>query len=235
MSASIPPSSVQKESSSGQETPRGVPPAGPSSATVQPLLFSIVAICFIVIGLERSELIPALHGWVTVLYEWFVLLSAFGLLLGVINVFYAHLARIALGQAEWGYSLALVATGLATLVAGLLQPAGVTSPTVEWIFDALLAPGLATLYALLLFFMAAAAFRYLRITNRGGGWMLAGLLLMLVIQMPASSNLLPGLAGDTMRWLLDVPLMATMRGAILGSALALFIVGVRYVLGRMQS
>jgi hypothetical protein len=168
------------------------------------------------------------------LYQWFILLSAFGILLGVANVFYLHLNRIAMGQAAWGYSLALVATGLATLVAGLLQPAGVASPTVEWIFDSLLAPGEASLYALTIFFMAAAAFRYLRVTVRGGGWMLAGALLMLLIQMPASSNFLPASLGDLMRWVLDAPAMATLRGAILGSALALFLIGIRYVLGRAQ-
>lgn len=216
------------------EPPRSQQPMRHSSNKIQPLVFTIVAGCFIIIGLDRSELIPAIHPWVIVLYEWFVLLSAFGILLGVVNVFYLHLNRIAMGQADWGYSLALVATGLATLVAGLLQPTGVTSPTVEWIFDALLAPGAASLYALTIFFMAAAAFRHLRITTQGGGWMLAGALLMLVIQMPASNNFLPTVTDDVMRWLVDGPLMASLRGAILGSALALLLVGIRYILGRAQ-
>lgn len=193
-----------------------------------------MALCFTLISLDHSELIPSIHIWVIALYEWFLILSAFSILLGVINVFYSHLVRIAVGQTEWGYSLALVAVGLATLVAGLIQPAGVTSPTVEWIFDALLAPGQATLYALIIFFMVAAAFRFLRVTTPGGGWMLAGVLFMLIVQMPASSTFLPPSVGETMRWLLDVPIMATFRGALLGSALGLFIVGVRHLLGRTQ-
>jgi hypothetical protein len=191
-----------------------------------------VLLCFILIALDRAKLLTAIHPLVLTLYTWFVLLSAFGILLGVVNVFYVHLRRIANGQAEWGLSLLLVATGLATLVAGLLQPAGVTGPLVEWIFDALLAPGAATLYALVIFFMAAAAYRYLRLTAPGGAWMLAGALLMLLIQMPASASFLAPLFGDAMAWLLQVPVMATFRGALLGSALALLLVGARYLLGR---
>lgn len=198
------------------------------------LATTIILLCFILIALDRTGLLAALHPLVVTLYSWFVLLSAFGILLGLINVFYLHLQRVAGGQAEWGLSLLLIATGLATFVAGLLQPAGVTSPLVEWIFDALLAPGAATLYALVLFFMAAAAYRYLRLTAPGGAWMLAGTLTMLVIQMPASANLLPTFLGETVNWLLQAPVMATFRGALLGSALALLLIGVRYLLGRTE-
>ncbi len=202
-------------------------------ATAQGMLVTtIVLLCFILIALDRTGLIATLHPLVTNLYTWFVLLSAFGILLGLINVFYLHMQRIAGGQPEWELSLLLVATGLATFVAGLLQTTGVTSPIVEWIFDALLAPGAATLYAVVIFFMAAAAYRYLRLTAPGGAWMLAGTLLMLVVQMPASANFLPTFMGESMDWLLQAPVMATFRGALLGSALALLLVGVRYLLGR---
>lgn len=55
---------------------------------------------------------------------------------------------------------------------------------------------------------------------------------MLVLQMPASANLLPHAWSEAMAWLLQMPMMATYRGALLGSALALLIVGTRYLLGR---
>ena len=196
--------------------------------------FVIGVLCFILIALDRTELLPFIHPGVLTLYQLFVFLSAFGLLLGVANVLIIHLRRIAIGEPEWGFSLALIATALATLLAGLLHANGVAGPIVEWIFDALLAPGQATLYAVIIFFMAAAAYRYLRFTVPGGAWMLLGALLMLLVQMPASHNFLPSLTGEWMAWLLQSPIMATLRGAILGSTLALLLVGVRYLLGREQ-
>lgn len=203
---------------------------GPTS----PIWIIVVLFCFIVIALERTKLIPAIQPLATTLYQWFILLSAFGILLGVGNVFYIHLRRIVSGQEEWGLSLALVATGLATLMAGLVQQAGVTGPIVEWIFDALLAPGSATLYALLVFFLAAAAYRYLRLTTSGGAWMVAGVLFMLLVQMPASANFLSPIFAESVAWLLQVPIMAVFRGALLGSVLALLLIGTRYLIGRAK-
>jgi hypothetical protein len=50
--------------------------------------------------------------------------------------------------------------------------------------------------------------------------------------MPATYNLLPASYGEWMGWLLQVPVMATVRGAILGSTLALLFLSVRFLLGR---
>lgn len=194
----------------------------------------IVLLCFIVVTLDRTKLIPSIQPLATTLYQWFILLSAFGIVLGVFNVFTLHLRRIMYGQEEWGLSLLLVTTGLATLVAGLVQGGGVTGMVVEWIFDTFLAPGAATLYALSFFFMAAALYRFLRITAPGGPWMVAGLFFMLFIQMPASANFLSPFWADTMAWLLTYPVMATFRGALLGSALAMLVIATRYLLGKGQ-
>lgn len=196
------------------------------------LFVAIVALCFTVLALHRTGLAPGLGGVVALLYEWLIVVSSFALLLGVAHLLLTHLRRIQLGQPEWTYSLLLVIACCAVFVAGLLQPAGVTSPTVEWIFTTLIAPGQAMLYALIFFFMAAAAYHYLRLTTPAGRWMLAGALVMLVAQMPATYNLLPTIYGEWVEWLLQVPVMATVRGAILGSTLALLFFGVRFLLGR---
>ncbi|MCE7985907.1 MAG: hypothetical protein DYG89_32415 [Caldilinea sp. CFX5] len=196
------------------------------------LFVVIVALCFIVLALQRTGIAPGLGGVVAILYEWLILVSSFALLLGVAHLLLTHLRRIQLGQPEWTYSLLLVIACCAVFVAGLLQPAGVTSPTVEWIFTTLIAPGQAMLYALIFFFMAAAAYHYLRLTTPAGRWMLAGALVVLVAQMPATYNLLPPIYGQWVGWLLQVPVMATVRGALLGSTLALLFFGVRFLLGR---
>jgi hypothetical protein len=196
------------------------------------LFMVIVALCFILLALDRAGVVPLLAGLTAILYEWLILLSSFALLLGIAHLLLTHLRRIQLGQPEWTYSLLLVIACCAVFVAGLLQPAGVTTPTVEWIFTTLIAPGQAMLYALIFFFMVAAAYHYLRLTTPAGRWMLAGALVMLITQMPATYNLLPASYGEWMGWLLQVPVMATVRGAILGSTLALLFLSVRFLLGR---
>jgi len=199
------------------------------------LILFLIIFCFILIALDRSGVATLLHGTVVTLYQWLLLLASFALLFGIAHVLVVHLRRIQQGQPDWTYSLVLVTACLAVFVAGLLQPSGVTSPTVEWIFDALIAPGQATLYALIFFFMAAAAYQYLRLSYPAGRWMLAGALIVLIAQMPASYTLLPAVYGEWVGWLLQVPVMAIVRGAILGSTLALLIVGMRFLLGRSRS
>ena len=201
------------------------------------LTLLIVAFCFILIVLVRSGTLPFAQPLVSVLYEWTVTLAGFALVLGIVSVLWVHLQRVRSGGQGWAHSLVLIVTLLIIFVAGLINPAGsdttgVDSPMAQWIFDHLLAPGQATLFALLAFFMAAAAFRYLRIGRTGGAWMLAGALITLLAQMPISANLLSPAVGSLADWLLTYPVMATLRGLLLGSALALLIGSVRFLLGR---
>ena len=151
----------------------------------------------------------------------------------MLNVLWLHVRRIALGQRDWGLSLILVATLLAVAAGGLLNPAGPASPLSSWIFVNLIAPGQAALFAMLIFFMAAAAFQYLRVGRPGGVWMLTGALLILVVQMPIAGPWLPPWLGALAQWWIDVPGMAALRGLLLGSGLATLVVGLRMLVGRV--
>ncbi len=182
-----------------------------------------------VLGVDRFVEQPLIRTAATYLYTWGLLLSAFALVLGLLNVAWVHLRQVLNGGAGWPHSLALLVSLLLVLVTGLLSPEGVHSPLVEWVFDAIIAPGQATLYALLALFMAAAAYRFLRVDRPGGAWMLTGALLVLVVQMPLSHAALPEQVSVWAGWLLDVPVMATVRGALLGGALALIVAAFRYL------
>ncbi len=196
------------------------------------LALLVGAACFVLIALERSGLAPQLQPVTTTLYEWTLLLAGFALLLGIANVAFVHLRRILAGQRDWLGSLLLLTTLFALCLAGLLDPAGTNGFLLEWFFDAVIWPGQATLFALLCFFTAAAAYRYLRVDRRGGGWMLAGALVMLIAQLPGL--VLPPEIQSAFGWLLDQPMAAIFRGVLLGSALALLLIGIRFLLGRTE-
>jgi hypothetical protein len=191
------------------------------------VILLVAALAFVLLG--------RLAGFTTITragYTWAVLLGGVTLLLGVVNVLWLHIRRIALGEREWGLSLVLVAVLIAVASAGLLSPAGATSPLLEWVFDAVIAPGQAALFALLVFFMAAAAFQYLRIGRRGGAWLLAGFLLILAVQTPFAAAWLPPESAAMANWFLNAPVMAALRGVLLGGSLALLVVSLRLLLGR---
>jgi hypothetical protein len=164
------------------------------------------------------------------IYEWGMLLSAFALLLGAINVTWVHVRRVMAGSEGWLQSLLLVVTLVVVFVTGLFSTTGVRSPLVELLFDTIIAPGQATLFALLVFFMASAAYRYLRVGRPGGLWLLFGVLMIFAVQMPVANALLPTALTNLVNWLVDVPAMSALRGALLGSSFALVIVAIRFLL-----
>jgi len=196
------------------------------------IILLIMALVAAMILADRFGASPLTRPVANLLYIWSLLLSAFTLLLGVANVLWTHMDRIQQGSAEWPLSLLLVVAFVLVMVAGLVAPGGVTGPLMEWTFDALIAPGQATLFALTGFFVMAAAYRYLRLSRPGGLWILAGALLTLLVQTPISQQALPGLVVGFADWLLLGPVMAAMRGALLGGALAAIIAGVRLFAGQ---
>jgi hypothetical protein len=203
------------------------------SSLVRAISLVLVLACFVILVLDRAEVFGnSLRETTTLLYSWAILLGAFGLTLGAVNVAWVHLRHVQSGGAGWLDSLALLLAFFAVLVTGLVAPAGSASPPMEWIFDHLIAPGQAALFAILVFFMAAAAYRYLRIGRAGGVWLLAGTLLMLLTQLPAAHDLFPTPLVDTTVWLLEAPGMAAIRGVLLGTSLAAILVGLRTILGR---
>ena len=204
----------------------------PTARALRPNFFVLFILSgvLLLLGIDRFVEIAPLRAIAVIIYEWGVLLSAFALLLGAANVALVHIRHIVAGDAGWPQSLLLVTALVIVLAMGLLSTIGVRSPLVEFIFDAVIAPGQATLFALLAFFMAAAAYRYLRIGRPGGLWLLIGVLLTFAVQMPIANAVLPTAIANLVNWVVDVPAMSALRGALLGSSFALVIVAVRFLL-----
>lgn len=207
------------------------------------LVVGLVLLCALMVTGDRVVAWPLLRSLTTTLWSWVLILGACAILLGVGNVLVVHCRRVLAGGPAWAYSLVLVATALAVFVMGLLGPGGSRSPFAEWVFGAVLVPGMGTLFALTAFFLAAAAWRFLRIESvpadgaqgpnrraQGGGWMLAGATLFLLLQTPMLNAVLPAPVMGFAGWVLDVPAMATLRGVLLGGSLALVFMGLRLAL-----
>ncbi len=192
---------------------------------------TVALVVAILVLVDRFALTPITRPWVNVLYAWSLLLAGFALLLGAVHLVGIHLGRVRRGEAEWPLSVALLAALAVTVGVGLADPRGIQAPAVEWIFDAVLAPGQATLFALTGLFLLTAIHRFVRLDRPGGLWILVGLVLVAVVQAPWSPDLLPPLLARLADWLLVWPVMAAWRGVLLGSALASLWIGV-YLLVR---
>jgi len=156
-----------------------------------------------------------------------VIVAGFALLLGIVNVLVVHIRRIIQREDGWLYSIALVATAVIVLVAGIPGP---DSAVVGWIFDHVQFPLQAATFSLLAFFVATAAYRGLRLRSLESVAFVLAAVLVLLGQVPASrylTDLIPA-AKD---WILNVPSTAGVRGIIIGVALGTVATGIRVLLG----
>lgn len=161
-----------------------------------------------------------------------IIIAAFALFLGVINVLRVHARKIQTGQSGRIYSIILIVSMLIVLTVGLLslpgQPSGSSQPIIQWIFVNVQVPIQASLSALLVFFVISAAYRLLLVRNLESAVMLIVVLLVLLGQ--TTIGLLPILP-ELKDWLLGVPAMAGVRGLLLGVALGAILTGIRLLLG----
>lgn len=161
-----------------------------------------------------------------------VIIAAFALFLGVINVLRVHARKIRERQPGSLYSVVLIAAMLVVLAVGLPplpdQPSGPAHPIIQWIFQNIQVPIQASLSALLVFFVVTAAYRLLLIRNLESAVMLLVVLLVLAGQI--TLGLFPVLPA-IQEWIIAVPAMAGVRGILLGVALGALLTGIRLLLG----
>jgi hypothetical protein len=161
-----------------------------------------------------------------------VIIAAFALLLGVINVLRVHARKIQQGQPGSLFSLVLIAAMLIVLAIGLPslpgRPSGPSQPIVQWIFQNIQLPIQASLSALLVFFVVTATYRLLLIRTFESAIMLLVVLLVLLGQV--TLGLVP-LLPELKDWILAVPAMAGVRGILLGVALGALLTGIRLLSG----
>jgi hypothetical protein len=195
-----------------------------------PTAIAIAAGLFVLIALFTP--IPLFDVIGTYLIDTAVILAAFALLLGVINVLRVHARKIQKGPPGSIYSFILIAAMLIVLIIGLPalpgRPAGPSQPIIQWIFENIQVPIQASLSALLVFFVVTAAYRLLLVRNLEATVMLVVVLIVLIGQV--GLGLVPVL--PTLKdWILTVPTLAGVRGILLGVALGALLTGIRLLIG----
>ena len=174
------------------------------------------------------------------LEQWMLVIAGFALLLGVVNVFQMNLKKISGKQSGWLNSVWLLLSLVIAGVFGLLdafnnQPFTVDGlPIYRWIVESVFMPLQATMFSLLAFYVASAAFRAFRARNVDAAMLLAAAMIIMLGVNPATQRFLPFLS-DWTNWIMDVPNAAAQRGIIIGAALGAASMALRILLGIERS
>ncbi len=186
------------------------------------------------------------HSFSQGIYEevisWALIISPFMLVLGTVTLIQTHVARIRRRTEHWQYSFIIFAGILLMVVIGI--PFGPQHPIFVWLFNNVQVPMDATMFSLLAFFIASAAYRAFRARTFEASLLLVTALIVMMGNVPIGdlfwNTVLSGLPwdnglSDMKQWILDNPNLSARRGIILGVSLGAISQSIRILLGIERS
>jgi hypothetical protein len=171
-----------------------------------------------------------------------IIIVAFGYVLGGANALKLNSDAIYKRAANWQYKVVLVIALLMTVIVGLVEGRQFLNPGMKskWIYDYFYTPMQATMFSLLAFYIASAAFRAFRIRTVEAGLLAVAALIVMLGRVPVG-GLVTGWLPVWMQlptwqeWIMEVPQNAAKRAILIGAALGVMATGLRVILGIERS
>ena len=181
---------------------------------------------------------PASESLLTSATKWLQIIGGFALVLGVTSLFHQHAVKIRRQEAGWGYSLVLYGGMLLTVAAGLWAggkeslDGGMTA--FGWIYSFMMVPLQGTMFAILAFFIASAAYRSFRARSREAAVLLVAAVIVMMGRVPLGEYLIP-LSGDVSQWILNVLNASVRRAILIGVSLGAIALSIKIIFGVERS
>lgn len=174
--------------------------------------------------------------------QWFNILTVFAFILGATSVLGLNGSRILRAQPGWGYNLVLLVSFFATLFVGLWKGTKQGTPF-YWIFDYVYGPLQSTMYSLLAFFIASAAFRAFKAKTLEATLLLGTAFLVMLGRVPIGDSIWKALLLDRLipintlidRWVMGTFNTAGQRAILLGASIGLISISLKIMLGIERS
>jgi hypothetical protein len=167
------------------------------------------------------------------------IISGFALVLGLASLFHVHAVKVRRQVPGWGYSFVLYAAMLATIAVGLFWSKGETTVSgartaFGWIYYYTMVPLQATMFSILAFFIASAAYRVFRARSREAAVLLSAAVIVMMGRVPLGQFLVPW-TWDIAQWLLNVVNSAVRRAILIGVSMGAVALSVKIILGYERS
>ncbi|MBC8515278.1 hypothetical protein H8D30_05440 [bacterium] len=175
--------------------------------------------------------------WVRVFYEELnqnnIVIAVFTLYLGVMTLLLRHAKKIRDKRDGRFFSLVVILSALGMVAIGLFMTgdAGLgENIRFQWAFDYLQVPLSATMFSLLAFFVASAAYRAFRARSPEATLMLVAAALVMLARVPLGAAIHEALPewGD---WIMDIPNLAGKRAITMGVGLGMTATAIKIVFG----
>jgi hypothetical protein len=170
--------------------------------------------------------------------KWLQIIGGFALILGVTSLFHQHAVKITRQEAGWGYSLVLYAGMLGTMAVGLWadgkEAVDGAMTAFGWVYNFMMVPLQGTMFAILAFFIASAAYRSFRARSREAAVLLVAAVIVMMGRVPLGEYVIP-LSGDVSSWILNVLNSSVRRAILIGVSLGAIALSFKIIFGVERS
>ncbi|MEE8576024.1 MAG: hypothetical protein V3T31_02105 [candidate division Zixibacteria bacterium] len=173
------------------------------------------------------------------LLDWLTIIGGFAMALGIWSLVRVQYGKIQHRKKHWGYSVVTLVSlvvmtffGLSSWEDGafnmhIMTPEGLDNSMFVNFFDYILIPIQSTMYSLLAFFIASAAYRAFRAHS-----VVASLLLIAALIVMMRFNPIFGAWIETLaNWLMNTPNLAAQRAIVIGLGLGMVATALKILLG----
>jgi hypothetical protein len=195
---------------------------------------------------------PVSEEAITNVSKWMQIISGFALFLGLASLFHVHAVKIKRQVPGWGYSLVLYAGMLGMIAVGFWSHGETRVSGAQtgfgWLYDYTMVPLQGTMFSILAFFIASAAYRAFRARSREASVLLVSAVIVMLGRVPLGQFLLPGTqislrgfhfmipgAWDITQWLMNVLNSAVRRAILIGVSMGAVALSLKIILGIERS
>jgi len=201
--------------------------------TIPVAIMTVIALVMILdFFIGDSTALDWINDTAVITRSWGIVISAFAMGLGAINLLRRHSRSIVRRDDNAFYSFLLVASMLVMIVLGVAS--GTESPGYDFMFSNILSPASSTMYASIAFYIVTAAYRSFSARNLEGWLLLITAVIVMLGKAPIGS-VISDFFPVASNWIESVPNTAGMRAIMMGAALGVISSAVKMFLGLDKS
>ena len=202
------------------------------------LPLAITFVMGVVFALQYYIPHPVSEEAITKVSDWMKIISGFALVLGIASVFHVHAVKIRRQAPGWGYSGVLFAAIVITMGVGFWSggesKADGAQTAFGWLYDYTMVPLQGTMFSILAFFIASAAYRAFRARSPEASVLLVSAVVVMMGRVPLGQFLAPW-TWDVTQWLLNVLNSAVRRAILIGVSMGSVGLSLKIILGKERS
>jgi hypothetical protein len=174
------------------------------------------------------------------------IIGGFALILGVTSLFHLHAVKIRRKEEGWGYSFVLYGGIIGTILAGFgyswsagqwingKETLNGVMTAFGWIYNFTMVPLQGTMFAILAFFIASAAYRSFRARSVQAGVLLVFAIVVMLGRVPLGEYLIPYI-GEVTQWIMGVLNASVRRAILIGVSLGAIALSIKIIVGMERS